>query len=305
MVEDRMVWINGDFIPWEKATVHIMSHSFGRGSAIFEVISFHDTARGPAVFRLEDHIDRLFRSAELLDMALPFSNDDLYDAVAGTVKRNELNQGFVKVICFYPEISFEIIPPDRLLSVSIFALDPEQDLGAPGDPFTEGTTAYVSSWRKLDPRTVPIEAKAAANYLNGMVARLEAQKKGFEHAIMLDTQGFIAEGGTESAFLVKDGCLLTPSTGTVLKSITRISILEAAEKAGIECREQQLIPELLDEAQEIFLSSTPFKVLPVTQINDRKLPDAPGPVARRIVELLNAIVAGDDDRFVNWLYFVD
>ncbi len=305
MVEDRMVWLNGDFIPWENATVHIMSHSFGRGSAIFEVISFYDTARGPAVFRLEAHIDRLFRSAELLDMALPFSKDDLCDAVAGTVKRNELNKGFVKVVCFYPEISFEIIPSSSQLSVSIFALDPEQDLGAKGDPFTEGTTAYVSDWRKLDPRTVPIEAKAAANYLNGMVARLEVQKKGFEHAIMLDTQGFIAEGGTESAFVVKDGCLLTPSTGTVLKSITRMSILEVAQEAGIECIEKQLKPELLVEAEEIFLSSTPFKVLPVKQINDRKLPDAPGPVARKIAELLNAIVAGNVDRFANWLYIVE
>ena len=124
MYEDRMVWINGDFIAWENATVHIMSHSFGRGSAIFEVISFYSTARGPAVFRLEAHIDRLFRSAELLDMVLPFSKEQLCDAVAGTVKRNELNQGFIKVICFYPEISFEIIPPERQLSVSVFALHP-------------------------------------------------------------------------------------------------------------------------------------------------------------------------------------
>mgnify|MGYP000567891193 CR=1 FL=1 len=304
MVEDRMVWVNGDVIPWEKATVHIMSHSFGRGSAIFEVISFHDTTRWPAVFRLEAHIDRLFRSAELLDMTLPYSKEALCDAVVSTIKRNRLSQGFIKIICFYPEISFEIIPPDRQLSVSVFALDPEQDLGARGDPFTEGTTAYVTNWRKLDPRTVPIEAKAAANYLNGMVARLESQKKGFKHAIMLDTQGFIAEGGTESVFLVKDQCLLTPSTGMVLKSITRMSILEAALKAGIECIEKQVKPELLAEAQEIFLSSTPFKVLPVTQVNDRKLPDAPGPVTRKIAELLNEITAGNDDRFASWLYAV-
>ncbi|MGD9057653.1 MAG: branched-chain-amino-acid transaminase [Desulfobacterales bacterium] len=305
MYEDRMVWINGDFIAWENATVHIMSHSFGRGSAIFEVISFYSTARGPAVFRLEAHIDRLFRSAELLDMVLPFSKEQLCDAVAGTVKRNELNQGFIKVICFYPEISFEIIPPERQLSVSVFALHPEKDLGAKGDPFTEGTTAYVSKWCKLDPRTVPIEAKAAANYLNGMVARLEAQKKGFKHSIMLDTQGYIAEGGTESAFFVKNECLLTPSTGMVLKSITRLSILESAKEAGIECIEKQLKPDLLAEADEIFLSSTPFKVLPVKQINDRKLPDAPGPVTHKIAELLNAIIAGNDDRFTNWLYFVE
>jgi branched-chain amino acid aminotransferase len=299
-----MVWSNGNYIPWENATVHIMSHSFGRGSAIFEVISFHDTGRGPAVFRLDAHIERLLRSAELLEMEVPFSKEALRDAVAGTIRRNELGLGFIKIICFYPEIAFEIIPPQKQLSVSVFALDPEQDLGGLGDPIKEGTSVYVSSWRKLDPRTVPIEAKAAANYLNGMVARMEAQKNGFKNVIMLDTEGFIAEGGTESAFLVKDSCLLTPSTGTVLKSITRMSILESAQEAGIECIEKQLAPELLAEAEEIFLSSTPFKVLPVKQINDRKLPGAPGPVTRNIAELINAIISGKDDRFGNWLFFV-
>ncbi|MGD8467860.1 MAG: branched-chain-amino-acid transaminase [Desulfobacterales bacterium] len=304
MVKDRMVWINGEFISWENATVPIMSHSFGRGSAIFEVLSFHDTGGGPAVFRLEAHIDRLLRSAELLEMDLPYSKEALCEAVAGTIKRNRLRKGYVKLICFYPEISFEIIPPESPLSVSVFALDPEQDLGAKSDSFKEGTTVYVSKWRKLDPRTVPIEAKAAANYLNGMVARMEAQKKGFKHAIMLDTQGYIAEGGTESVFLVKDGCLLTPSTEAVLKSITRMSILELAREVGIECSEKQLKPELLDEAEEIFLSSTPFKVTPVMQINERKLPDAPGPISHKIAELLNTITAGNDNRFENWLYFV-
>ncbi len=304
MVKDRMVWLNGDFISWDNATVHIMSHSFGRGSAIFEVLSFHNTGEGPAVFRLEAHIDRLLRSAELLEMSLPYSKEALCEAVAGTIRHNQLRKGYIKLICFYPEISFEIIPPESRLSVSIFTLDPEQDLGARGDPFKEGTTVYVSNWRKLDPRTVPIEAKAAANYLNGMVARLEAQKKGFKHAIMLDTEGYIAEGGTESAFLVKDGCLLTPSTGTVLKSITRLSIVELAGEAGIECVEKHLKPELLDEAEEIFLSSTPFKVLPVRQVNDRKLPDVPGSISCKIAELLNTITAGNDDRFRDWLYFV-
>jgi len=305
MIEDRIVYLNGAYIPWKKATVHIMSHSFGRGSAIFEVISLHATASGPAVFRLEAHIDRLFKSAEFLDMELPLSREDLCEAVASTVKRNGLQKGFIKMICFYPEFSVEILPPQKKLSVSVFAMDPEQDLGGLGIPFETGTTAYVSSWRKLDPRTVPVEAKVAANYLNGMVARAEAKKNGFEHAVMLDTQGFIAEGGTESVFLVKDNCLMTPATGTVLKSISRMSILEAAKEAGIECIEGQLKPELLFEAAEIFLSCTPFKVLPVKQINDHKLDNAPGPLTRKIAELLNTIADGNDDRFKRWLYMVE
>ncbi len=302
MIKDRIVYINGEYVPWEKATVHIMSHSFGRGSAIFEVISLHATASGPAIFRLQAHIDRLFRSAELLDMELPLAKEDLYQAVAGTVKRNGLQKGFIKMICFYPEFSVEILPPQSQLTVSVFAIDPEQDLGGIGLPFEEGTTLFISNWRKLDPLTVPIEAKASANYLNGMVARLEAKKNGFENAVMLDTQGFIAEGGTESAFLVKDNRLMTPATGTVLKSITRMSILEAAKTVGIDCFEGQLKPELLFEAEEIFLSCTPFKVLPVRQINDRKMENAPGPLTRKIADLLDDIGSGNDDRFKDWLY---
>ena len=302
MIKDRIVYINGEYVPWEKATVHIMSHSFGRGSAIFEVISLHATASGPAIFRLQAHIERLFRSAELLDMELPLAKEDLYQAVAGTVKRNRLQKGFIKMICFYPEFSVEILPPQKQLSVSVFAIDPEQDLGGIGLPFEEGTTLFISNWRKLDPLTVPIEAKASANYLNGMVARLEAKKNGFENAVMLDTQGFIAEGGTESAFLVKDNRLMTPATGTVLKSITRMSILEAAKTVGIDCFEGQLKPELLFEAEEIFLSCTPFKVLPVRQINDRKMENAPGPLTRKIADLLDDIGSGNDDRFKDWLY---
>jgi branched-chain amino acid aminotransferase len=302
MIKDRIVYVNGEYVPWENATVHIMCHSFGRGSAIFEVISLHATDSGPAIFRLQAHIDRLFKSAELLDMELPLAKEDFYEAVAETVKRNGLQKGYLKIICFYPEFSVEILPPRKQLTVSIFAIDAEQDLGKHVIPFEEGTTLFLSSWRKLDPLTVPIEAKAAANYLNGMVARMEAKKKGFEHAVMLDTRGYIAEGGTESAFLVKDNQLMTAATGTVLKSISRLSILEGAKTAGIECFEGQLKPELLFEAQEIFLSCTPSKVLPVRKINDRQLDNAPGPLTRKIADLLDDIAGGNDERFKEWMF---
>jgi len=302
MIKDRIVYVNGEYVPWENATVHIMCHSFGRGSAIFEVISLHATDSGPAIFRLQAHIDRLFKSAELLDMELPLAKEDFYEAVAETVKRNGLQKGYLKIICFYPEFSVEILPPRKQLTVSIFAIDAEQDLGKHVIPFEEGTTLFLSSWRKLDPLTVPIEAKAAANYLNGMVARMEAKKKGFEYAVMLDTRGYIAEGGTESAFLVKDNQLMTAATGTVLKSISRLSILEGAKTAGIECFEGQLKPELLFEAEEIFLSCTPSKVLPVRKINDRQLDNTPGPLTRKIADLLDDIAGGNDERFKDWMF---
>jgi branched-chain amino acid aminotransferase len=300
MLEDRIVFIDGEFVTWENASIHIMSHSFGRGSAIFEVISCHNTDSGPAIFRLQEHIQRLFKSAELLDMELPYSPEEFYKAVAGTVKQNQLDRGFIKVICYYPQFSVEVLPPKEKLSVSVFALDPARDLEG-GFSAVQSTTACISKWRKLDPQTVPIEAKAAANYLNGMVARQDAAKRGFEHAITLDTQGFIAEGGTECVFVVKDGQLMTPSLGTVLKSITRMSILEAAKIEEIPTVEGRLPSDLIFKAEELFFSCSPLKVLAIRQIDDRVLENAPGPLTQRVSALMQNITSGKDERFKDWL----
>lgn len=304
MFEDRIVYLNGEFAGWDQAKVHIMSHSFGRGSAIFEVLSVHETAAGPAAFRLDEHIDRLFKTAGLLEMELPLDGEAFQKAVLETVKRNGIRQGFVKIICFYPQIAFEILPPQKMLDVSIFAMDPAKDVGGLRFPFERGTTACISKWRKLDPSTVPVEAKAAANYLNGMIARLEAKRRGFDQVIMLDTQGFIAEGGTESVFLVKGGRLMTPVLGTVLQSISRKSVLEAAGHLGIETSEGRLQPELFREAEEVFFSGTPIKVLAVRRIEDRELSGVPGPVTKRLSALMAEIVSGRDKRFKNWLFSV-
>jgi len=305
MLEDRFVFINKEFVAWQKATVHMMCHSFSRGSAIFEVLSLHATVSGPAVFRLHDHIDRLFKSARLLDMQLPLSRDEFCEAVEGTVRKNSLEKGFIKIMCYYPQVAVEIYPPQKMLDMAVLALDPAVDLEGidfPIDAVEKGISACLSKWRKLDPQTVPIEAKAAANYLNGMVAHGDAQKRGFDQAIMLDTQGFIAEGGTESVFLVRNGRLLAPVLGTVLQSITRRSILQAAQTEGIETVEARLRPELLFEADEIFTGCTPFKVFPVRQMEDRMLGEIPGPLTRRLSALMKNIVAGSDERFQDWLY---
>jgi branched-chain amino acid aminotransferase len=304
MLEERWVYKNGSFVKWPEASVHMMSHSFARGSTIFEVISFYATAAGPAVFRLPEHIARLEKSAAYLDMELPGSHDDLCRAVAETVRRNRLRQGVIKVVGYYPQFALDIQPPQKGLDLAVFAMDPAQDIDGLGFSFEKGTSAGIARWRKLDPQTIPIEAKAAANYLNGMIARLDVQKRGLEDAILLDTQGFIAEGATESVFLVKDGRLLTPSLGTVLDSITRRSILQVARHLGIETFEGRLRPELLFEADEVFFANTPFKVVPVRRIESREMPAVPGPMQRRLWEVLQRIAAGKEPSFADWLYLV-
>lgn len=302
MLDERWVYKNGEFVKWSEATVHMMSHSFARGSTIFEVISFYATASGPAVFRLHEHIARLEKSAAYLDMELPGGHDDLCRAVAETVKRNRLRQGVIKMVGYYPQFALDIQPPQKRLDLAVFALDPAQDLPSLEYSFEKGTTAGIARWRKLDPQTIPIEAKAAANYLNGMIARLDVQKRGLEDAVMLDTQGFIAEGATESVFLVHNGRLTTPCLGTVLDSITRRSILQVARHLGIETLEGRLRPELLFEAEEIFFANTPFKVIPVRRIEERVMPDAPGPVQRRLWDALQRIATGKEPAFADWLY---
>ena len=305
MLEKRIIYLNGDFIPWSEANVHIMCHSFGRGSAIFEVMSLHETDSGTAIFRLDEHIHRFFHTAELLGMECPLSYDAFLEAVRGTVRENRLRRGAVKVIGFYPQISFEIFPPEKMLDIAVFAIDPLQDFVQQSNPFDKSTTACISNWRKLDPQTVPVEAKAAANYLNGMVARGEAKERGFDHAIMLDTQGFVAEGGTESIFIVKEGRLLTPATGTILRGITRKSLLEMTRVLDIESAEIRLLPEELFQASEIFFSGTPIKILPVSKMETRVIKEVPGPMTRQFSLLMEDIVSGRDERFQEWLFPVD
>jgi branched-chain amino acid aminotransferase len=302
MITERIVFLDGTYAPWDEAKIHIMSHSVGRGSAIFEVIGFHETADGPAVFRLDEYIARFRNSAALLDMEPPLSASGLQEAVLETIRRNGLKKGIIKMMGFYPEISFKILPPRKRFQVAIFVFDLEGDLGERAQVGEGSVTACVSKWRRLDPQTVPIEAKVAANYMNGIVARTEARDLGFDYAILLDTRGCIAEGGTESLFLVREGRLLTASLGTILNSITRKTLIEVAEAMGIGTFAGRLVPGTLDEAEEIFFSGTTTKLLPVRQVGDRILKEVPGAVTRKLSERMAAITSGGDAQFRHWLY---
>jgi len=305
MLRDRWAFINGDFVPWESATIHLMSHSLSRGSAIFEVLSFHETPRGPAVFRLDRHVERLFRTASMLYMTIPLTEHATQQAILTTVKRNRLTSGVIKVICYFHQVSFDILAPQQPLDFCVVAVDPINDFDRHNASRASGITACVCRWRKLHPDTVPVEAKVAANYLSGMVANLEAKKRGFDLGIMLDTEGYIAEGGTESVFLVKDGVLMTPSLGNVLHGITRRSILEIAQHTGMEVREDRLRAEAFINADEVFVASTNRKISPVTRIDGHPLPTAPGPITSRLQQILQSICSGADQRFQDWLFPVE
>ncbi len=302
MQKERRVYRNGVLIGWEEATVHLLSHSFARGATIFEVLRFDSTARGPALFRLHEHVARFENSARLLSLPLAQDAAMLCRAVAETVAANGLPRGIVKLVGYHAAPKLDVLPPEGPLDIAVFVLDPAEDLHLPPADFEAGVTAVIAETRKLDPRTVPVAAKAAANYLNGMMAVLEARRRGADLALLLDTEGFLAEGATESIFLVREGVLRTPPLGGVLDSITRRSLLAVARHLGIEAREERLPPATLFSAEELFFACTPFPVIPVRRIESRELPHAPGPVARRLHRAMNDIAVGREPAFASWLY---
>jgi len=296
MNNDAKVWLNGKLIAWREATVPLLSHGFSRGSAIFEVLGTHPGPAGTMAFRMDAHLKRLLKSAELLGMDLGFSAQALAEAVQTTVRANRLGRGLVKILAYWGEEAVIRLVLDAPLDVAIFAISASPELGLDD---SKPIAACLSKWRKIHPATVPVEAKACANYLNGYLARKDALSRGFNVGIMLGTDGFLAEGSIESVFIVKDGVVKTPPAGRILSSITRMSILQAAAQSKIPVVEYPISADELYDADEMFTAHTGIKVSPIQRFEDRNLP-APGPVTRRVMELMDKILHFKDDRFSDW-----
>jgi branched-chain amino acid aminotransferase len=290
------VWLNGELIPWAEATVPLLSHGFSRASAIFDVFGVHVGPRGPVAFRMDEHIKRLMKSAELLGMEMAYSDAEIADAVKVVVKENDLGRGIVKILAYWGEEALINLVLDSKLDLAIFAI-PENEQLSLDTP--RPLSACVSKWRKIHPETVPVGAKACSNYLNGYLARRDANLKGFDIGILLSTDGFLAEGSIESIFIVKDGVLMTPPLGRVLSSITRMSILQAVPEMEIPVKEGPITADELLCADEAFTAHTGIKVEPITRLENRELP-GPGPVTREVMQMMADIMAFRNHRFKNW-----
>ena len=298
MNNDSKVWLNGKLIPWREATVPLLSHGFSRGSAIFDVFGIHEGPDGLFAFRMDEHLKRLMKSAELLEMEIAYSTEEIIDAVTETVRANDIGRGLVKILAYWGEEAIIKLVLESKLDVAIFAVPDSEELGMDN---TNPISACLSKWRKIHPETVPVAAKSCSNYLNGYLARKDANNRGFDIGLMVGTDGFLAEGSIESVFLVKDGVLKTPPLGRVLSSITRKSILQAAAMNGIPTSEDSILPGELFTADEIFTSHSGVKVSPVARLEDRNL-QAPGPITKQVMELMNNILNMSDDRFSDWFY---
>ena len=298
MNSERKVWLNGEFVSWENATVPLLSHGFSRGSAIFDVFGIHEGPDGLFAFRMDEHLKRLMKSAELLGMEIAYSTEEIIDAVTETVRANDIGRGLVKILAYWGEEAIIKLVLESKLDVAIFTVPDSEELGMDNP---SPISACLSKWRKIHPETVPVAAKSCSNYLNGYLARKDANSRGFDVGLMVGTDGFLAEGSIESVFLVKDGVLKTPPLGRILSSVTRKSILQAAQTIGIPTSEDSILPGELFAADEIFTSHSGVKVSPINRFEDRNL-QAPGPITQQMMELMENILNRSDDRFNDWFH---
>jgi branched-chain amino acid aminotransferase len=298
MNSERKVWLNGEFVSWENATVPLLSHGFSRGSAIFDVFGIHEGPDGLFAFRMDEHLKRLMKSAELLGMEIAYSTEEIIDAVTETVRANDIGRGLVKILAYWGEEAIIKLVLESKLDVAIFTVPDSEELGMDNP---SPISACLSKWRKIHPETVPVAAKSCSNYLNGYLARKDAKSRGFDVGLMVGTDGFLAEGSIESVFLVKDGVLKTPPLGRILSSVTRKSILQAAQTIGIPTSEDSILPGELFAADEIFTSHSGVKVSPINRFEDRNL-QAPGPITQQMMELMENILNRSDDRFNDWFH---
>ena len=289
-------WQNGNILPIAEAKVPILSHGFSRGSAIFDVFGLHTGAAGLLAFRADEHIKRLYRSAELLGMTIDYSAAQLMDGLKTLLQHTRLNRGIVKIMAYWPQEAAIDLVLEQPLDVSIFVIPSSANLVLDG---LTPVTACCCTWHKLHPQTVPIAAKACAYYLNGYLSRMEAKARGFDIGVLLDGQDELAEGATESVFVVQNGVLQVPPGAGVLDSISRRTVLDLARELGIPVEETPLPQQMLSTVDEMFVSSSGSKVRPVSRYENRRF-DAPGEVTQRLIDAVQLLLSETDRRYPQW-----
>jgi len=304
MKETGKIWMNGQLVPFKDAKVHVLTHALHYSTAIFEGIRCYNTPKGSAVFRLEEHVDRLFKSAKLYSMKMQFSKKEISDAILKTVKASGLKECYIRPLAYYGYGTMGLTPTQNKVDVSIACW--EWAMGESKAGKFSGAKCKVSSWIKIDSRSQPMQAKAAANYSNAALARVEALDNGYDEAIMLNVHGKVAEGSAENIFIVKNDIIQTPplSAGG-LGGITRDSVIQIVEKNGGFVIERDLERDDLYNADEVFMTGTAAEVKSVTQIDKVKIGTAKmGKVTRALQESFTDVVMGKDERFLSWLTFI-
>jgi branched-chain amino acid aminotransferase len=302
MRETEKIWMNGEFVDWADAKVHVGVHGLHYGTGVFEGIRCYDTAKGAAVFRLVDHLQRFHDSARLLQMDLPYSVEDLREATHELVRTNGLPACYLRPIAFYGYGELGVSTAGNPVETVIMSWPWGAYLGE--DSQTNGVTAKVSSWKRVGPNVIPHAAKATGIYLNSMLATSEARRAGYDEAILLTDNGFVADGPGENVFVVKNGVIRTPPLATsILPGITRDSVIEISRELGYVVEEVDIIRAELQLADELFMTGTAAEVTPVRSVDDTEI--GVGPVTRELQSAYLDAVNGRDERWEGWLDVVE
>lgn len=299
------IWMDGELVDWQDATVHVLTHSLHYGMGVFEGIRAYETGNGPAIFRLTDHVRRLARSAAIFGMELSYSEDELAAAIRETVAASGLQSCYIRPLVYlgYGEMGLNPLPCPVKVAIACWAW--EAYLGEEG--LRSGISLKVSSWARHDPRSVPTAAKGTGLYINSSLAKVEAIRGGYDEALLLTTEGYVSEGTGENVFVVRSGVIHTPPSGAVgaLEGITAEAVRTLAADLGYEVRESLLRRTDLYIADEVFLTGTAAEVVPVASVDDHRIADAtPGPITRAIQSIFDDAVRGRLDRYKDWLDYV-
>lgn len=304
-IEDSKLWFNGKMIDWKDARIHVMSHVLHYGSSVFEGFRCYNTVKGPALFRLKDHIRRLFDSAKIYRMRIPFSKEEITQACIDLIKVNGLKEAYMRPIAFRGYGSLGVDPKETPVDVAIGALAWGKYLGDEG--FNVGVDVRVSSWTRMRPNTFPAISKSGANYMNSQLINLEAKADGYVEGVGLDANGFVSEGSGENIFLVRDGRILTPSvSSSILPGITRDCVFTLAKELGYEVEETLIPREMLYIADEVFFSGSAAEVSPIKSIDRIPIGEGRrGPVTEKIQKRFFGVLTGEIEDKYNWLTFTN
>ena len=296
------IWMDGKLVDWDDATVHILTHTLHYGSGVFEGIRAYATSQGPAIFRLADHIKRLFNSAKVYLIDIPYTEDELVEAVKETVRVNGVESCYIRPLVYlgYGEMGLNPLPCPVNVSIAVWPWGTY--LGDEG--LRHGVRCKISSWTRHDPNAMPVAAKGTGMYANSSMAKVEALKAGYDEAILLSPQGYISECTGENLLIVKNGRVIKiPNAAGALEGLTQNSVITIARDLGYEVVEENLLRTDLYLADEAFLTGTAAEVVPIRSVDDREIGE-PGPITKAIQETYFATVRGEVDQYKDWLDIV-
>ena len=301
MKQADLIWMNGEFVAWEDAKVHVLTHGLHYGTGVFEGIRCYDTEIGPAIFRHREHLQRLHRSAELYYMPMPYDVEALRVATHELIGRNRLRSCYIRPIVFRGYGQMGLNPLDAPVDVSVAVWEWGAYLGEEGK--RNGIRAKLSSWRRISPASLIPASKACGQYLNSVLAKIESLKAGYEEAILLDDHGHVCEGSGENIFVVWEGRIVTPPPATsILDGVTRKSAIQIARDLGIEVIERDIARAELYVADEVFMTGTAAELVPVREIDDHMIGDgSPGELTRAVQSAFEDALLGRDERYREWL----